>query len=197
MSTDIQFDHPVVIFVRGVPGSGKSHLTDALQEALPRDRVVILDPDATDYDSEAYAQHVATMKAEGTDEKLFPYRFLRAQAYDAIASNKVVVWNQPFSNIDMFHRIVGRMHEQAENVGTKLSILIIEVEVPAETAKARIADRKANGGHGPSDTTFERFLSDHKSLADTDYNTVAVRGDDDVQKSVSIVLKTLREIAQG
>ena len=75
MITTQDRDQPTLILIRGLPGSGKSYLATALQEALGKDIAITLDPDATDYTSRAYTDLSAALTAEGIEEKFHPYRF--------------------------------------------------------------------------------------------------------------------------
>lgn len=197
MPEPIALQHPVLVYVRGIPGSGKTYIASAIAEALAdrvgSENIVTLDPDATDYQSEAYQKHVAQMEAEGVDPALFAYRFLRAQAYEGIAKNRVVVWNQPFTNIEIFNKMIGRMRDQAVECNVELAILVIEVSVDPEVARQRVKDRKARGGHGPSEGTFDRFVRDYHSFAEYGYDTVQVRGDTGLAEIIGTVAPAIEQ----
>ncbi|MGH7195779.1 MAG: AAA family ATPase [Candidatus Saccharimonadales bacterium] len=188
--------HPVLILIRGLPGSGKSYLAKSLQKAFPRDGVVMLDPDATDYQSKEYLEHVKALTTEGVDASLHAYRFLRAKAYAGISDHKIIIWNQPFTNLEIFNKMVGRLLTHVSENGSDLPILVVEVEIDPAAAKQRIAQRKNAGGHGPSDHTLAQRINDYKSFAEHGYNTVAVDGEKDVSDSVASVLKALAELLQ-
>jgi len=188
MPSPTNLDHPIVILIRGLPGSGKSYLAEALVHALSDYEVMSLDPDAIDFDGEAYAAHKKAQEAEGVDEKLWPYRFLRAQAYAGIEQHKIVIWNQPFTNLEMFDKITARFREFASEHGiAALPIVVVEVDVDRTEAKTRVDDRKADGGHGPSDNTFDRFHREYESVASRGYDVVAVHGQRDINDSVAAV----------
>ncbi len=191
-------EYPILIFIRGMPGSGKSYLAAVLQKSLRElvgvDEVVMLDPDATDYESQEYAEHVKLATAEGVDAKLHAYRFLRAKAYHGIADHKVIIWNQPFTNLEIFHKMIANLQAQAVEHNTSLSILIVEVEIDPTVAKRRVAERKEAGGHGPSDKTLAQRIGDHKSYADEGFETVTVHGEDDIAVSVASVLRALQKL---
>lgn len=182
---------PILVFIRGLPGSGKSYLTEHLAKALPEDEVVTLDPDAIDQDSGAYKNHVKAQVEEGVDPKLHPYRFLRTQAFQAIEDGKTILWNQPFTDLEVFRKVTAKLEEYAGLHGKDLTILIVEVSIDKPTAKSRVKQRKASGGHGPSDDTFERFTRDHASFADAGWQTVSVDGNGDVNKSVTAIIDAI------
>ena len=186
--------HPILILVRGLPGSGKTYLANELENTIGKNMVVMLDPDATDYESKEYLEHTNTLTAEGLDPKIHAYRFLRGKAYEGIMSSKVIIWNQPFTNMGMFTRMITNLRTYATDHDTQLPVLIVEVEVDHNVAKTRIAQRKAAGGHGPSDGLFERYVADYETAAKEGYRTIAVQGHGDVSESVSAILVALQDL---
>lgn len=180
---------PILILMRGLPGSGKSYIANALHAALGKEKVVMLDPDATDYESAVYKAHTEQLTQEGVDPKLHAYRFLRAQAYDGIEAGKIILWNQPFSNLEIFQKMLDRLQTHANEHKRNLSILIVEVELDPAIARDRVKKRKQAGGHGPSETAFLRFVDGYTSFAHLGFKTVRVDGGADVQDSVKTILK--------
>lgn len=193
-----QLLHPLLILIRGLPGSGKSYigveLNAALQNIYGEDATIALDPDATDYKSTTYLQHVKDQTAEGVDPILHPYRFLRAQAYSGITDKKIILWNQPFTNLDSFLKVTDRLQEYAKEHGATLPMLVVEVVIDPQTAKMRVDARKQAGGHGPSDKTFERFVGDFKSFAEHGFDTLTVQGDADVNLSTKAILERIQTL---
>ncbi len=92
--------------------------------------------------------------------------------------------------------MVANLRLQAEKHNTHVPILVVEVEVDRTIAKARVDTRKQQGGHGPSDNTFARFVNDYTSFKGHDYNTVTVNGEDDAALSVSTVMDVLHDLWQ-
>jgi predicted kinase len=193
MAHELHPDHPVIILIRGLPGSGKTYIAMELQKELGQD-VIMLDPDATDYESKAYAQHTQALTAEGVDPKLHAYRFLRAQAYQGIADHKIIMWNQPFTNLEIFNKMTANLRLQAEAHKTSLSMLVVEVMIDPAHAQQRVRERKSQGGHGPSDATFSRFVGDYKTFANEGYTTVTVHGEDNVSDSVAKIIEALQKL---
>lgn len=187
----------ILVLMRGVPGSGKSYLAEALRDRFGGEEVVMLDPDATDYESEEYKEHSSKLTEEGVDPKLHAYRFLRAQAYDGIAQRKIIIWNQPFTNLEIFKKMIKRMQDHAAENKVRLAILIVEVEIDPEKAKDRVEKRKQDGGHGPSDEGFMRFVNDYTSFAHLGFKTVAVHGESEVSDSAALVVKTIEDMRGG
>jgi predicted kinase len=194
MSQDTTSPYAILILLRGLPGSGKSYLARALEAELGNDHIISLDPDATDYTSDAYLQHSKQLLTEGVDPKLHVYRFLRAKAYQGISDHKIVMWNQPFTNEEIFIKMIDRMETHAAEQSVKLHILIVEVEVDSDVAKARIAKRKSEGGHGPSDATFVRFMNDYKSFGYLGFDTITVDGAADIAVSTSKIMRHIQNL---
>jgi predicted ABC-type ATPase len=172
--------HPLLIIVRGMYGSGKSYLAEQLHKAFGEDAVVALDPDTIDRDSQEYRDHSAALTAEGVDAAIHPYRFSLGKAFQGISDRKIIIWNQPFTNLDMFKRMIGRLEERAAQEHTTLPMLVVEVSVDPAIAKARVTKRMAEGGNTISDEVFAQRLSEYSSFASEGYNIAAVRGDGDV-----------------
>lgn len=183
--------HPTLVLIRGIPGSGKSYLAQALKRAIGEDNIVTLDPDATDYKSPEYTEMSDALTAEGVDAKLHPYRFLRGNAYKGIEAHKVVMWNQAFTNLDGFDKTIKNLQAYAEDHGTTLPVLVVEVEVAHDVAKKRVTDREQQGGHGVPDEAFARFLNEYTTFANEGYNVVVVNGEDDVEVSAKSVIHSL------
>lgn len=167
---------PVLVLVRGIPGSGKSFLAKELAKEFDHDSYISLDPDQTDYESQAYKDHVIQQRKEGVDEILHPYRFLRAKAYKAIENHQIIIWNQPFTDLQILRNVTNRLEEHAHENQTKLPILIVEVEIPEKEAWKRLEIRKAAGGHGPEEERFKKFVSDYSTAAEAGYQTITVDG---------------------
>lgn len=190
----MKLEHPVLMIVRGLPGSGKTYFVDAFQKSNNSFDSIILDPDATDYEGIEYKEHVKAQTTEGVDPKLHPYRFLRAQAYSAITAHKLILWNQPFTNLEMLRKVTDRLEEYATENNTTLPILIVEVDIDHEVAKQRVMQRKSDGGHGPSEGTFNRFINEYATAAHIGYNIVTIKGLDDPAQTVPIVAQALQRL---
>lgn len=183
---------PILIMVRGVPGSGKSYLALALQDAIGKKNVVVLDPDKIDTTSKEYRAHSKALTKDGVDEKFHPYRFLRSQAYSAIVAHKIVIWNQAFIDFEGFKKTVDNLQAFATEHDTKLPTFVVEIEVGGHIAKARVADRAKKGGHDVPQDVFDRFIDQYRSFSEQGYDIVTINGEDSVGSSVAAIKKVLK-----
>lgn len=184
---------PILILVRGLPGSGKSYISRILAEKLGQ-KVCVLDPDATDYSSEEYKKMSDSLSAEGVDEKFYPYRFLRKQAYEGIETDKVIIWNQAFTNLDGLQKTVINLRSYAAQHNKQLPLLLVEVEIDPEVAKKRVSERTSQGGHDVDEDTFQRFMSDYRSFEQEGFDLVKVDGEDDANKSADKIIEALQKL---
>lgn len=185
---------PILILIRGLPGSGKSYLAHMLRDSIGSDQVTMLDPDTIDLASPEYLAMCETLRVAGIEEKFFPNRFLKAKGYEAIIGHKVIIWNQPFTDLGGFERSIDSLRTFASAQHIPMPILLVEVEVDHDVAHERIKARRQKGGHGPSADRFARFIEDYVTFADKGYRTVVVRGDSDVLESTQTVLDALHEL---
>ncbi|MEK9196441.1 MAG: AAA family ATPase [Patescibacteria group bacterium] len=194
------FAHSTLILIRGLPGSGKSYLTTNLEKQILKsygeNTVVVLDPDATNYDNEEYQNLCKSLTEQGVDKKFYPYRFLRLRAHMAIREHKIIIWNQPFTHLDGFRKTIINLQNFADEVGIPLHIMIVEVNVASGVAEKRISERVENGGHGPSDSTFSRFKNEYRSFADEGHRTVVVQGEKDISISTQSIMNNLNKITK-
>jgi AAA domain len=195
MTENPEINGPVLVIIRGVPGSGKSYLASALRNMIGADQVELLDPDSVNADDPDFNIFSQKLTADGVEEKFHIYRYVRGKAFHAIDDRKLLVWNQPFTNLDGFKTTVLRLNEYAEQQNIKLPLLVVEVEVDEQLAHERVVARKKQGGHGPDDERFAAFIHDYHSFASEGYNVVTVKGGDDVGVSVTTVVDALSKLS--
>ena len=135
--------NPILIIVRGIPGSGKSYVAAALCHALGEDRVVLLDPDTTDYTSEVYQRHIAAQLAEGVDPTLHAYRYLRAQEVIKVNEQRIVEYK---SWAERDNREISETQQQIEQIRLQLEALDqkrLLMKEAVETEREKMAEAQA------------------------------------------------------
>ncbi len=187
--------NPKIIFIRGLPGSGKSVLARAIAKRIGTENTVVLDPDAIDTSSAPYRKLVDDLRAQSVDEKFYPYRYLRASAHEAILRNATILWNQAFTSLDGLQKTMKNLSDYATENGKTLPILVVEVSVEPSTAIERIKMRVKSGGHEVDEMTFARFVQDYKSFVDEPFNTLQVSGEKSADENASLIVQYLMTLA--
>lgn len=189
MDSSAKNQQSILIMMRGLPGSGKSTIAQALQQNLGQDTTVVLDPDTIDFDSHDYQSLSASLIEEAVDIKLHPYRYLRARAYRSISAKKIVIWNQAFTNADLLDRTIKNLIAYAEERGQELPVLVVEVSIDPVVAKSRIAERVASGGHDVDNESLDRFVKGFENFTEHNYKMVTLNGTDSVDLNVEKIIK--------
>ena len=122
-------DQPKLVLIRGLPGSVNSFIANLVAKKLGEDKVTLLDPDATDYQSQEYLEMSEELTRQKVDEKFHPYRFLRARAHAGIEKNNIILWNQAFTNLDGFQKTINNLTNYANDEKKQLPLLVVEVNV--------------------------------------------------------------------
>jgi predicted kinase len=159
---------PALILIRGIPGSGKSTLAATLKDLLSPLAVEVLDPDHVDQFSLEFLTLTDELTMNGVPSQIHVYRYLCVQAQQALSNGAVVIWNQPFTDREIFKSLV----RLSMTFPTRPHILIVELDVPAEVAYRRVRARTELGGHGPSSRTFGRFVAEFETFSDLGYPTI-------------------------
>ncbi|MBP7767283.1 AAA family ATPase [Candidatus Saccharibacteria bacterium] len=172
----------VLMFIRGIPGSGKTFIATETAKKIGNNEVLLIDPDTVDTESTEYLEACQRMRSEGVNETLFTYRFLREKARNGLLSRKVVIWNQAFTGIESFALVVDNFKQYAVENNIALKIYVTEVAIDPVIAKQRVRQRTANGGHGVDDDKFEEFIQKYRSLEGLGlgYDIISIDGSEDV-----------------
>ncbi len=182
---------PLILFVRGIPGSGKSFFTEALKNTLSKENVTVIDPDALDIEDPNFKVFAVQLLEEGLDKKIHPFRWLRKKAVDAANVNSIVIWNQPFTDKGIFDRLVIYLKEQvSQQKGLDLKVIVIEIDASTETAWKRVVARKNEGRHGPDKKVFEQRLAEYTSYSDS-YDVISLNGEIPVEELTATVIKKI------
>lgn len=183
---------PKLVMVRGLPGSGKSFISDILAKKIGTD-VIVLDPDRLNTEDPAFKELSRSLSEDGLDESIHPFRWLRKQACEGVVAGHTVIWNQPFTHSGVFERLVEFIRSYAADHEVDVPVLLIEVEIDETTAKQRISDRKKAGGHGPVEAVFNKRAEEYESLAGR-FHSVVVKGDSDIDETIDKILVKLQEL---
>ena len=189
-----QLNEPsILIIVRGIPGSGKSYLSERLHDTIGHKKSVLLDPDTLDTTSTDFQEFSKQLSREGLDSAIHPFRWLRYQACQHARPGYVTIWNQPFTQKGIFDRLVTFIQAEADKNNVKVKVLVVEVIAPKEIAYSRIVARIKSGGHGPSENTFAKRVEDFISFSDS-YETLQLDGTIHVNELEQAVLEKLQDI---
>lgn len=159
ISSEVKINRPRMIFLRGLPGTGKTTLALEIQKRSP-EAVVVLDPDLIDYESENYTAFLKSIP-EGS-EKFAPYRFLLNKASKALQEGKEVIWVQAWTKIRGMELAASSLRK----IDKEIDIKIVELEVPEEEIKKRLEKRKSSGGHTLDRRPLEEFMSSYERITD-------------------------------
>jgi len=181
---------PLLIFVRGLPGSGKSYLSEALIDQVGASRTLLLDPDAIDTENAGYKLLANELIEQDLNPAILPFRWLRQSACKGVSNGKIVIWNQPFTIKGVFDRLIQFIKDTSTYDGD-LRVLVVEIEIDPIEAKQRIDKRMEEGGHGPDDETFAKRVFEYESFSDS-YDTVRINGSEEINASVQKILKKIK-----
>ena len=186
----VNVSSPQLIFVRGLPGSGKSFLSCTLARNLGAEHVSVIDPDTIVKDSEEYIDFTSnlTTNEPEVDPKFFPFRYLLFKSQQALESKKSVIWNQPFTELDGLRYTISSLVKFAESVNQHVNVIIIDIELTPEVVYARIERRINGGGHGPDLPTFQSFVSKFQESDTLGYKHLTVDGEKPLQTNINLIL---------
>ncbi len=182
----------IVVFIRGLPGAGKTFLAQKLQKEIG-DNCLVLDPDGIKNHSLEYQLFIKDLarREPHLSPKFFPYRFLRNQALIHLKKGGLVIWDQPWSNLNGLKVTIEYL---TKNLSQAPLVIIVELEIAPDKAYQRIRKRIESGGHGPSRTTFLQFVNRFRSVITSQYfeNILVIKLDaTNISKQTINRLKTI------
>src|SRR3990172_3664168 len=132
-----------LLIIRGIPGSGKTKLAQELSERIGKNKIALLDPDCIDTAGIEYSQFISDLAKvdPALDQKYYPYRYLMQQARDSLRVGKIVICNQPFTDLCVLKRTVDLLDEYSMGISSSRHVVIIEQEASEDLARQRIARR--------------------------------------------------------
>lgn len=156
-------ERPFFLIVRGLPGSGKSTLAEYLEKGTTAERFLRLDPDQVKVE-DLNPLELLRKPEEKIPEQTLKYRFLLKQAQEALSQGKNVIWDQPWRSIwgirVTHEKLFAALDGNQEVEECCFELIVIELLLDEKLAKQRLEQRLADGKHGPSPNTFERFVAE-------------------------------------
>lgn len=170
----------MLIFVRGLPGAGKSGLVDLLLKFPPLKESLRLDPDKVNFADPKFVGFVRNLPTELSPKKR-TYRYLLYQAEEALRQGNSVIWEQPWrpswglyitiENLTFF--LTGK----EDITKAPFQTIIVEVLIDPAKARRRVAKRFAEGRHDLDEESFEQFVGGLEDCSYLNLPTVKIAGD--------------------
>jgi hypothetical protein len=171
----------LLIFVRGLPGAGKSDLVDLLLKYPPLENGLRLDPDRIDLTDPKFTEFANDLPKEIIPKRQI-YRYLLRQAESALRQGQHVIWEQPW-------RLTWGLYVTIENLTYFLTgetdiskapfrTVIVEVLIDPAVARGRVAERFAEGRHKLDEKVFEQFVGKLEDCSQLGIPLVQVDGCD-------------------
>ena len=126
-----------LLFFRGIPGSGKSAVSNYLNQ---QHGMQILDPDFVDIFSPEFKEFKSTFP-QLTRLKNLKYRFLLNKAVAQINSGKSFIWCQPWRKSESLKTTLDNINFQ-NLISDGWEIYIVELLIDPKTAWQRLKDAK-------------------------------------------------------
>lgn len=187
---------PLLVIVRGIPGSGKTTLACKLEDIIGDKNTVILDPDEIDKDGRDYLDFIERFRKDfpDVDSKFYPYRYLLDKAYKGLREGKVVIWDQPFTDLRGLQYTVTSLSDFFAQISSQpLRTLIVEVETNPDLARDRVYKRKLDGKHSLTEEVFHHYVENYKSVAgELSYESLSVDGSENPEVLANQVLERIR-----
>ncbi len=155
---------PKLILIRGLPGAGKSHLAELLIGQMEFEEAVFCDPDKVITEGEDFLRFLEENNEEGMSIKTMIYRFLLKRAAEGLKNRRDVIWDQPWRSIWGIEYTLDFLNKYLilENTNSPYEVCVVELNVSVEEAFARVKRRIENGGHGPDEEVFNRFVAEYE-----------------------------------
>jgi dephospho-CoA kinase len=151
----------MLIFIRGLPGSGKTSLANELTKKLTctivdPDNIKNNDLDFTKFCKENYNQ--AHHKDAILSKKIL-YRYNFIYAKKQLANNKIVLWVQPWSLLEGIYNTIQRLEDCGLSKST-ISPLVLDITISYRIALIRVSKRYLENTSYISPASLDRDFFD-------------------------------------
>ncbi|HSX49257.1 MAG TPA: AAA family ATPase [Candidatus Saccharimonadales bacterium] len=188
------YQEPLLVIIRGIPGSGKSYLTNDIINKLSID-ITIVDPDSINKESKTYKEFAHKLRSTEpeVEEKFYPYRFMLQIAHDRLNQKSkppFVIWNQAFTDTEGLDYTVRKLKSLCNS---QLNILIIQLDPHPEEAWKRIQERMQTGGHGMDSERFNSFVTKYQKI-EPQYPNIVVDTFTSYENAVTQAMDQIKQI---
>jgi predicted kinase len=177
-----------LVFIRGIPGAGKSWLAAHLVELLGESAVKI-DPDDYRYKGEAMG------KDNQSSDRETLFDTLKTQALINVQAGKVVIWDQAWTSL----RAAKETFAFVKKAIYPAQILLIEVNIDSKMAWGRIQERSARGDQSAlSREKFDTYVDKYQSVQDEDVGVevLPLNGDEETIVNLALICAAIQRIGK-
>lgn len=182
----------IVLFVRGIPGSGKTSIVNAFIKGRDHKNIVRLDPDLVITESSEFITFCDNCPKNLPNEKRV-YRYLLYKACDALAVGKIVIWEQPWRNCELLQLTIDNLTVIS---GVMFSVGIIDVSLSEDTAKERVERRFQLGQHPLNPEHVRKFAESFQDVGSTSLSVLKLDGSAEISTLVLHVEEFLEFLAR-
>ena len=174
------FDHdkPICMFMRGLPGSGKSTASKLILSS-----------------TSIFSTYLNPDEIEGeTEPKTYKYRILLERAVQSLLLGKNVLWDQPWSSLTGLGDTLFNLQHFLSNEWC--TPVIAEFQISEQLSQMRVAKRKQEGGHGPTESTLHQLYKNYGDIGQLSENAQTVKIDAE-NLQVEEILTQIQEYFDG
>ena len=151
---------PSFFIIRGIPGAGKSTVSELLRQRIGQDQCLVLDPDDIMLEADEYDNFCQNLSEAKVSEKYWPYRYLVSKAIQGLSKNRIILWNQAWTKVWGIDAVLNTLNdflpERCSNS------IVIGLDVDVSIAETRIRNR----GKELDERSLGDFVENFEQLPD-------------------------------